>query len=155
MNFLKSFLTLLILTSSISTAFSQSNVFANDHKIALNGYDVVAYFNQYEAERGNNGHAVTVDGTTYYFSSAENAKNFKANPSAYQPQYGGYCAFAVAMKGAKVPSDPTTFKIRDGKLYLFFNDYYEGKPFNTIVPWNGNEANMISKASTNWKTLNK
>lgn len=155
MNFLKSIFILLLVAGSSATALSQSKVFANEQNVALNGYDAVAYFNQYEAVRGNNEYAVTVGGTTYYFSSAENAKAFKENPSPYQPQYGGYCAFAVAMKGAKVPSDPTTFKIRDGKLYLFFNDYYEGKPFNTIVPWNGNEAAMVTKANTNWKTLNK
>jgi len=80
-------------------------------------------------------------------NSGKSAKD----PSAYQPVYGGYCAFAMAMKGAKVPSDPQTFKIRDGKLYLFFNDYYEGTPFNTIVPWNGNEAEMMAKTNTNWK----
>ena len=70
------------------------------------------------------------------------------------PQYGGYCAFAMAMKNAKVPSDPKTFKLHNGKLYLFFNDYYQGDPFNTIIPWNADERNMINKANTNWKTMN-
>ena len=143
----------MIILSSTVTSFAQGDVYATDQNVAINGYDAVAYFNQYAAVRGSNEHTVALDGTTYYFSSAENASAFKANPSAYKPVYGGYCAFALAMKGAKVPSNPQTFKIRDGKLYLFFNDYYEGKPFNTIVPWNGNEAAMVAKANTNWKNL--
>jgi len=153
MNYIKSIFVLFVLLSSTVTSFAQGKVFATDQNVALNGYDVVSYFNQYDAVRGSNEHTVTVDGTTYYFNSAENASAFEANPSAYQPAYGGYCAFAVAMKGAKVPSDPQTFKIRDGKLYLFFNDYYEGKPFNTIIPWNGNEVELVTKANINWKNL--
>ena len=153
MNYMKLTFGFLAVLAMSTSSFAQTNVYANDQNIALNGYDVVAYFNQYDAIRGNNGHSVDLDGTTYYFSSADNATVFKTNPSAYLPAYGGYCAFAVAMKGAKVPSDPHTFKIRDGKLYLFFNDYYEGKPFNTIIPWNGNESASIAKANTNWKTM--
>ena len=153
MNYIKSVLVLMLLLSIQITSSAQGKAFASDQGIAINGYDVVAYFKQNEAVRGSNDHAVKVDGATYYFSSAANATTFKAKPSAYQPAYGGYCAFAVAMKGAKVPSDPQTFKIRDGKLLLFFNDYYEGKPFNTIIPWNDNEAAMVAKANTNWKTL--
>lgn len=45
---------------------------------------------------------------------------------------------------------PKKFKLIDGKLYLFFNDYYKGKPFNTIVPWNSAEKEMIAKADKNW-----
>ncbi len=150
--YFKSILILLAFASVTSSSCAQSKVFANDQNIAVGGYDVVAYFNDYESVRGNSEHAVELDGATYYFSSVENATIFRKSPTTYQPQYGGYCAFAMAMKGAKAPSDPETFKIRDGKLYLYFNDYYEGKPFNTIVPWNGNEAEMIVKANTNWKS---
>ena len=153
MNYIKSIITLLVLLTGTVGSFAQSKVFATDQNVALNGFDIVAYFNQYDAVRGNSEHTVVLEGASYYFNSAENASAFKANPSAYLPAYGGYCAFAVAMKGAKVPSDPQTFKIRDGKLYLFFNDYYEGKPFNTIIPWNGSETEMIAKANTNWKNL--
>lgn len=152
MKYLNSILVLMTLVSLTTSSCAQSEIFTNDQHIAIGGYDVVAYFNSYEAVRGSNANAVTIEGSTYYFSSAENAAVFKKNPTAYLPQYGGYCAFAMAMQGAKVPSDPKTFKIRDEKLYLFFNDYYEGKPFNTIVPWNGSESAMLTKANANWKT---
>ena len=54
---------------------------------------------------------------------------------------------------AKAPVDPETFRIDDGKLYLFYNDYWEGKPFNTIVPWLNNESEMEKLAVTNWRAL--
>ena len=151
---MKNLLTLSFLTVgmlSLSHLASAQNIFANADKVALNGYDVVSYFTKNQAERGSKAHAAQHQGITFYFSSADNQKKFSENPSAYLPQYGGYCAFAMAMKGAEVPTDPTTFKLRDGKLYLFFNDYYEGAPFNTIVPWNSNEKEMLAKAEANWK----
>ena len=52
------------------------------------------------------------------------------------------------MKNATVPSNPETFKLYNGKLYLFFNDYYEGTAFNTIMPWNSDEE-KLKKASLN------
>ncbi len=153
---MKLFHSFLLLTTFAITSQSgqaQSKVFANDNKVAINGYDVVAYFNSHTAIRGSSDNSSILEGTTYYFSSEANMKAFQENPAAYLPQYGGYCAVAMAMHGATVPADPQTFKIRDGKLYLFFNDFYEGKPFNTIVPWNNNEVDLLEKANANWAKL--
>jgi hypothetical protein len=38
-------------------------------------------------------------------------------PEAYLPHDGGYCAFGAA-PGGKFDSDPTQFRVVDGKLYL-------------------------------------
>lgn len=65
----------------------------------------------------------------------------------YLPQYDGYCAFAVAKMNKKVAVNPETFRVDDGKLYLFYNDFWKGKPFNTIVPWLNNEAEMQKNGS--------
>lgn len=153
MKVFKSVLSMALMLCFLTTTYGQGKVFTTDKNVAINGYDLVAYFNNYDAVRGSKEHSITLEGVDYYFSSAENATAFKANPSAYQPAYGGYCSFAMGMGGSKVPADPATFKIRDGKLYLFYNDFYEGKPFNTIVPWNANEAAMVAKAAVNWKGL--
>ena len=128
-----------------------AQVFTNADGVAINGYDPVAYFTQNEAVRGNVGNSVKINGVTWYFSSGENKAQFEKSPDQYMPKYGGYCAFAMAMKNATVPTDPRTFKLHDGQLYLFFNDYYEGTPFNTIVPWNMDEKSLIGKADENWK----
>jgi len=153
MKFVYSFSMVFVMTLLSINACGQSKTSTNTAQLALGGYDVVAYHTAYEAVRGSNAHTATFDGATYYFSNADHLAAFKKNPAGYLPQYGGHCAFAMAMKGAKVPADPRTFKTRDGKLYLFFNDYYEGKPFNTIVPWNGKEAELVNKADANWRKL--
>lgn len=127
--------------------------YVNENNVALGGYDVVNYFTEYVARKGNAAHAVTHDGVTYYFTSAEHANMFKETPDNYLPQYGGYCAFAMGMKNATVPSNPETFKIVDGKLYVFFNDLYEGQKFNTIIPWNGDETNIHKMADQNWAAM--
>lgn len=125
----------------------------NQDKVANNGYDVVNYFTANEAVRGSQEFSAVHKGTTYYFKNAEHMSQFKASPEKFLPQFDGYCAFAVAQMNQKVPVDPKTFRVDDGKLYLFFNDFYEGKPFNTIIPWLGNESAMEKKATENWKTL--
>ncbi len=144
---------LLFSVSSLSAQSSSSKKFVTSDNVAINGYDVVAYFNQHEATKGSPRFEARYKGTNYRFASAENKKQFLASPEKFLPQYGGWCAFAMGMKNAPVPSNPTTFKLHDGKLYLFFNDLYEGKKFNTIVPWNGDEKNIMKKADANWAAM--
>lgn len=128
-------------------------VFTNPDNVALNGYDVVCYSQSNEARRGSSQYSAEHGGATYYFTSAENRDRFTAKPGAFLPAFGGFCAFAVAAKNAKAPSDPRTFKFYNGKLLLFFNDYYEGAPFNTIVPWNAEEERLFARANENWSNL--
>ena len=149
-------LTILFLISTISSlsfAQNESKCFIDENNLAIKGYDVVSYFTDYKAEEGNHKYSVTFDNATFYFVNEEHQKMFKKDPMKYLPQYGGYCAFAMAAKDMKVPSDPKTFKIVDGKLFLFFNDMWDGKKFNTIIPWNGDEANMKKQADSNWAKI--
>ena len=144
----------VLMALPLAAQAQQSNYFTDKNNVAINGYDVVSYFTQYEAQKGSAQHTARHDGVTFHFTSADNQALFVANPEKYLPAYGGYCAFAVAAKGAKVPTNPETFKIYNGKLLLFFNDLYEGKPFNTIVPWNNDEANLAKAADQQWSSLN-
>jgi hypothetical protein len=89
----------------------------------------------------------------FYFSTEANKVLFEEKPEAYLPQYGGFYAFAMTNMGKTVPADPTAFKCRDGRLSLFFNDFYECKPFNTIIPWKVNEKEMLTRADANWAQL--
>lgn len=152
---MKNLKTMLILFSAaLSTQASDAqNVFTNKDGVANNGYDVVNYFTANAAERGNKDHSVTHNGATYYFKNAGHLQMFKENPQKFLPQFDGHCSFAVAKMSQKVPVNPETFRIDDGKLYLFYNDFWEGKPFNTIVPWLGDEATMEKAAKKNWQTL--
>ncbi len=119
--------------------------------IAIKGYDPVAYFTKNKAVKGNRGNAVYHQGVTYYFSSVENKEAFKSNLVKYEPAYGGWCAFAMGDNGEKVSVDPETFKIVNGKLYLFYNKYFT----NTLTSWNKDETNLKRKADTNWPKLLK
>jgi YHS domain-containing protein len=82
----------------------------------------------------------------YYLSTQQNKDLFKANPVKYEPQYGGWCAYAMGASGEKVEIDPETFKIYEGKLYLFFHSWTN----NTLPKWNKGEANLKANADVNW-----
>lgn len=114
--------------------------------LALQGYDPVAYFTQNKAVAGSKDYSAVADGITYYFSSAKNRDLFKATPGKYEPQYGGWCAYAMGATGEKVEIDPETFKITQGKLYLFYHTWVN----NTLPKWNKDEASLKSKADANW-----
>ena len=147
-------LAILLIFIALENGYTQQpQSFTTKENVAIGGYDVVAYFTQHMAVRGSQKFSARVHGVDYWFSSSENKSKFQVDPGKYLPQYGGYCAFAMAAKNAKVPSDPQTFKLHNGKLYLFFNDYYQGSPMNTIIMWNMDEQNMASKANMNWKTM--
>jgi YHS domain-containing protein len=113
---------------------------------AIEGYDPVAYFKLNKAVKGKKEFTAIQQGVNYYFSSAENRDEFKKNPSKYEPQYGGWCAYAMGSKGEKVSIDPETFKIIDSKLYLFYNSFFN----NTLKSWNKDESNLKTKADANW-----
>ena len=117
-----------------------------ENGVAIQGYDPVAYFTKSKAIEGKKELAVFNQGATYYFSSVENKELFKANPSKYEPEYGGWCAYAMGAKGEKVEVDPETFKIINGKLFLFYNKFFN----NTLKDWNKDETNLHTKANANW-----
>ena len=83
---------------------------------AIEGYDPVAYFTESRPVEGASAFSHDWMGVTWYFASAENRVQFAAEPERYAPQYGGYCAWAVA-HGYTAKIDPKAWKIVDGKLY--------------------------------------
>lgn len=115
--------------------------------LAIEGYDPVAYFTSNKAIEGRKDISVVYESITYRFTSTQNKELFNANPSKYEPQYGGWCAYAMGAKGEKVEVDPKTFKIINGKLYLFYNKFFN----NTLKSWNKNESSLRSSADQQWK----
>ena len=116
--------------------------------LVLSGYDPVSYFNSKPVE-GKSQYRMLTSGVTYYFSSQTNLDKFKAAPDKYEPAYGGWCAYAMGESGEKVKVDPETYKIVDGKLYLFYNLWGN----NTLTDWNKNEKALKSKADQNWRKI--
>ena len=121
----------------------------NSRHIAIQGYDPVAYFIQRKAVKGKASFAVLHEGVTYHFSSPQNKTVFLAQPSKFEPQYGGWCAYAMGATGEKVTVNPETFKIVNGKLFLFYNKLFT----NTLKTWNKDEKSLNIKADANWRTL--
>jgi len=133
--------------------FSQSDAvrakeFNVKKNIAIEGYDPVSYFKGKPAE-GKSQFRITQHGVTYLFATQDNLNAFKANPDKYEPAYGGWCAFAMGDSGEKVKIDPETYKIVDGKLYLFYNFWLN----NTLESWNKNENALKAQADKNWKKI--
>ncbi|GAB3926472.1 YHS domain-containing (seleno)protein [Larkinella terrae] len=114
--------------------------------LAIQGYDPVAYFTMHQAVEGKKDLVTSYNGVTYQFSSRANRDEFTRNPMRYEPQFGGWCAYAMGKKGEKVEVDPETFKVLDGKLYLFYNKYFK----NTLNTWNQDEARLKAQADKNW-----
>ncbi|MCS3796891.1 YHS domain-containing (seleno)protein [Niastella sp. OAS944] len=144
----------VLLLLQVNVSNGQNNAlrlkhFNLDGKLAIEGYDPVAYFKQHEAVKGRKEWAVSHQDVLYYFSSVANKEEFKKNPSLYEPQYGGWCAYAMGSKGEKVSVDPKTFKVTNGKLYLFYNKFFN----NTLTEWNKDEKGLQPKADANWKTI--
>lgn len=120
-----------------------------ENGVAIQGYDPVAYFIQHKAVKGKKELAVNADGVIYYCSSAENKELLQKNYKAYEPAYGGWCAYAMGNSGEKVNIDPSTFKISNNRLYLFYNAYFN----NTLKSWNKDENQLTKKADANWKKI--
>lgn len=91
------------------------------NKVAIEGYDTVAYFKQAKAVKGDKTFETQWREATWRFSSQQNLTLFTENPEKYAPQYGGWCAFAMSDKGRTVRTDPEAWHIHEGKLYLNYN----------------------------------
>ena len=148
-------LILFVALITATTAFGQNAAkrktqFNLEKGVAIQGYDPVSYFTQKKAVKGKSSIASTYEGITYNFSSQTNKALFDKNPTSYEPQYGGWCSYAMGATGEKVEIDPETFKITDGKLNLFYNAFFN----NTLKTWNKDEAGLKKKADANWKKFN-
>ncbi len=120
----------------------------DENHVALQGYDVVSYF-MGEPVKGKKSLPVEYLGVTYLFSSADNRALFQKQPEKFEPMYGGWCAYAIGVSGEKVKIDPKTFKIIGGRLYLFYNFYFN----NTLIDWNKDEQALKAKADANWQKI--
>ena len=146
------FSSLLVITSGFSqTTEFRSKQFNLDNGIGIKGYDPVAYFSQNKAVKGRKDFSNSYKGIKYHFVSSSNLESFQSDPAKYEPQYGGWCAYAMGKEGSKVEVDPETFKIINGKLFLFYNRFFN----NTLKSWNENESTLHSQADANWQKILK
>jgi len=141
--------TMLALVAFAAPAFAKDPVYTGTlSDLAVSGYDPVAYFTEGKPVEGKSDFEYKWQGATWRFANAKNLAAFKANPEAYAPQYGGYCAWAVS-QGYTASSDPQAWKIVGKKLYLNYSKDVQKK-------WQADESGNIAKADKNWpKVLDK
>jgi YHS domain-containing protein len=143
----------LVLGAGIAAALMANTVRAATAEIytrafsdlAIGGYDPVAYFTQGQPVKGDSSFSHKYKGATWRFASAANRDLFIANPDKYEPQFGGYCAWAVA-QGDTASGDPLKWKIVDNKLFLNYDDAVQKK-------WEADIPGFIRKANQNWPRI--
>ncbi|MDH4468037.1 MAG: YHS domain-containing (seleno)protein [Bacteriovoracaceae bacterium] len=135
-----------LINSNEAYAASSLNTEGKEN-LAVQGYDVLSYYDNNPTE-GNPQFSFKYETATYQFSSQEHLDQFKKDPAKYVPVFGGWCAYAMA-DGEKVAINPKTYKIIDGKIYLFYNRFFT----NTLTKWNKDEPNLKTKAEAAWKKL--
>ena len=116
-------------------------------QVALAGYDPAAFFSDAKPVFGSPFISAEYQGANYFFASEEHKKSFVAKPDSYTPQFGGYCAFGVAL-GKLLPVDISTWQVREGKLYLNLNA-------EILKGFNADFAGNLAKAQKNWPGLVK
>jgi YHS domain-containing protein len=138
----KVFLLLLLLISI--PAFGQNKTLLNLDKqgIAIQGYDPVAFFTQNRPVKGRPEFESKYNGARYLFASAEDKSTFDANPAKYEPQFGGFCAYA-ASKNRTAPVKIEAFQIVNGRLLMQY-DLDTRKEFSKDTQGN------LQKADKNW-----
>ncbi|MCK9193063.1 MAG: YHS domain-containing protein [Nevskia sp.] len=130
--------------------FGPGGSFFSDPKrtgVAIRGYDTVAYFKDSKPVPGKDEFVTEWMGAKWKFASQEHLDLFKADPTKYAPQYGGYCAYGIA-KDNVVKIEPDQWTIADGKLYLNYDADIQKK-------WKGDQAGYIKQADGKFSTLIK
>lgn len=135
--------TIAVRSASAAVDPINKNVFGT----ALKGYDAVAYFKEGKPVKGKDDFRHEWMGAKWYFASAENRDEFAKNPEKYAPQFGGYCAWAVA-HNYTASIDPEAWKIIDGKLYLNYSKDVQKK-------WEQDIPGFVKQGNENWPKLKK
>ncbi|MEZ5817550.1 MAG: YHS domain-containing (seleno)protein [Hyphomicrobiaceae bacterium] len=136
---------LMIANTAVTPAAAQSSAVYVKGGYAVSGYDPVAYFTENKPVQGNPAISLEHGGARYLFANEANRAAFQQDPAKYAPQYGGYCAYAVA-QGSTAHGDPHAWSINNGKLYLNYNQ-------SVRASWSKNIPGYVAKADANWPKL--
>ncbi|WP_349006944.1 YHS domain-containing (seleno)protein [Mesorhizobium sp. CN2-181] len=112
-------------------------------KVAIQGYDTVAYFTAGKPVKGSPEFEAVWQGARWRFANAEHRDMFSAKPESYAPRFGGFCVMGMTI-GLSAKPDPEAWTIVDGKLYL-------GSYKQDIDDLNKDLAGNIQKAEAAWK----
>ena len=134
--------------ANAQTTAARQKHFLIEKGVALQGYDPVSYSTG-KPVAGKAALQHAHNGVTYRFANQQNLDAFKAAPDKYEPAFGGWCAYAIGKDGSKVVPNPLNYKVVEGKVYLFYDDWIT----DTKKEWNKNEAGLNAKAKQQWSAI--
>ena len=139
----------ILTTAPVAFAADEYNVSSGltavGKPLGMHGVDPVTFINLGNRIDGAATFTAKHDGVAYYFSSAESMKKFKANPSTYLPENGGFCTYGVSV-GKKFDGNPKYAAVIDNKLYLFLSQ-------DIFRAFQKDKVGTIKKAAANWKKI--
>lgn len=119
-------LTFLISIVSLSQLSAQQKYSCTADEIAFYGNDLVSYYTN-NVILGKKEFSLDYDGLKLQFANKENLDKFKKDPNKYLPEYGGWCAIALA-SGSLLQPDFNHYKVQDGQLLFFeVRAFFNGK----------------------------
>jgi YHS domain-containing protein len=138
------FCTVVLLLASLSGALRAETFprLAAAQGVAVNGYDPVAYFTEGRAVQGRAEIALRWRGVRWHFTNEAHRATFEANPRAYAPQFGGFCAVGIS-EGLAVTASPDLWVIHEGRLYLA-----ETPAKRALLA--ADPSAVVSRARSNW-----
>jgi YHS domain-containing protein len=136
----------ILLSACASVKKGGTNFLVNldDKGVMLDGYDPVGFFTDKKPVKGVPGISFKYHDATYFFANEENKKKFVDNPAKYEPQYGGYCGYAVSL-GHLAPIDVNFFTFENNRLVLQHNQ-------RALDGWK-KDAESLQKANKYWPKL--
>ena len=140
-------LAFLSFITSLSTALANASVNVDKNGVGIQGYDPVAFFTDRKPVIGKEEFHSSYHDVVYHFASAEHQAMFDANPSQYEPQFGGYCAYGVT-KGHLAPVKIDAFQIVNGRLLMQYDS-------NVRKTFNKDQRGNLELADKNWPALSE
>jgi hypothetical protein len=114
-------------------------------RVALSGYDPVAYFTKRQPTKGSSQYWSAFDDAVYFFENGEHRALFMSTPDKYAPQYAGFCAGGIAL-GVTIAADPEAWIISDDKLFVFSDR-------RDVADFAADPAAFAAKSDAGWKKL--
>lgn len=144
--FIIALMTLLGFIATPTPAFANSDPIYTSWRDndAVGGYDTVSFFSGKPIE-GKSEFQTSYNGAVWSFSTRANLDLFLTNPTAFAPQYGGYCAWAIA-QGKLAKGSPQHWHVQDGRLFLNFNSRVQSE-------WNRDREDFITQADEKWPDI--
>jgi len=138
-------LALIFTTVSAAPTFAAESIYTSwKNNLAVGGFDTVSFFSG-KPQQGKKDFTFNYAGAEWRFSTRGNLDLFKTNPDAFMPQYGGYCAWAVA-NNKLAKGNPKHWYVEDGKLYLNFNARIQRR-------WEKDIPGFVNKAESYWPAI--